>query len=192
MFLSSTQPGGNLGGVAGADALCQALATTASLPGTFMAWLSDSASSPADRFTRSHDLPYVRVDGAVVATNWNDLTDGALNCPIDKSELGQSVYLPTGPYVTTVFSNTLTDGNPGLTSPQGAPSTCYGSTTCHCYDWTSDDSTGSPHLDPPGSAVGSVFHWTQSGSSQVASDWTDYSFLNGCGLNSSSIYCFEQ
>ena len=191
VFLSSGQPDGNLGGVAGADAYCQSLAQGAGLPGTFMAWLSGStyASSPAGRFVRSNDLPYVRIDGVVVAQDWTDLTDGSIACPIDRDETGQQVFA-SGSNVATVLSNTLVDGSPGLTNAQGtALSTCYGTTSCHCYDWTSSDSFSA---DPPASAVGSVFGWTLVGTTQLPSDWTDYSFLNGCGLNSSSLYCFEQ
>ena len=76
MFISSVDMNGNLGGLRGADATCQARATTARLPGTYKAWLSGSNDSPSTRFTQS-TRPYVRVDGQVVANNWDELTIGA-------------------------------------------------------------------------------------------------------------------
>src|SRR5207248_2675590 len=41
VFVTSVMYDGNLGGLAGADAKCQARATAASLSGTYKAWLSD-------------------------------------------------------------------------------------------------------------------------------------------------------
>jgi len=46
VFVSSQTYVGNLGGVAGADSLCQGLATAAGLTGTFKAFLSDSGVNP--------------------------------------------------------------------------------------------------------------------------------------------------
>ncbi len=87
VFVSSATYDGNLGGLAGADAKCQALADAAALPGTYKAWLSDSTGSPSTRFTQS-TVPYVLVDGTVVANDWADLVDGTLAHAIDKTELG--------------------------------------------------------------------------------------------------------
>jgi len=41
VFTTSTFHQGNLGGLAGADAICNARAAEASLPGIYMAWLAD-------------------------------------------------------------------------------------------------------------------------------------------------------
>ncbi|MCB9686272.1 MAG: hypothetical protein H6735_14615 [Alphaproteobacteria bacterium] len=87
-FVTSVQyPVSSLGGVPGADAICQAHAASAGLQGTFLAWLGDGAGGPADRFTLS-DSPYVRVDGAALAADWFDLTDGALANPLEIDEFG--------------------------------------------------------------------------------------------------------
>ena len=51
VFISSQTYVGNLGGLAGADQLCQRLASTAGLTGTFKAFLSSSNSTPATRWT---------------------------------------------------------------------------------------------------------------------------------------------
>jgi hypothetical protein len=87
VFVTSGQYNGDLGDVGGADAICQQLAGAAGLPGTFAAWLSSVGSSATDRLHHS-DKPYVRRDGTVVATSWDDLTDGQLAAPISIDENG--------------------------------------------------------------------------------------------------------
>ena len=66
-FVTSATFGGAVGGLAGADAACNAAATTGGLPGTYMAWLTDqnAANAPATRFTKS-TLPYVLPEGTEV------------------------------------------------------------------------------------------------------------------------------
>lgn len=89
VFLSSTAHNGNFGGIAGADAICQARATTAGLAGTYLAWISDPSGSPASRFKRA-TVPYLLVDAGhtKVADDWSDLTDGSLDHAIDIHEYG--------------------------------------------------------------------------------------------------------
>jgi hypothetical protein len=53
VFVSSGIYAATLGGLSGADATCNSLAASAGLPGTYKAWLSDSASSPSTRFTQA-------------------------------------------------------------------------------------------------------------------------------------------
>src|SRR5262245_23472284 len=45
---------GALGGLSGADGICQTAAISAGLPGTFVAWLSTSTVNARDRFAASH------------------------------------------------------------------------------------------------------------------------------------------
>ncbi|WP_394830199.1 DUF1554 domain-containing protein [Pendulispora rubella] len=87
VFLSSTQSNAALGGPNGADTTCQNLADAMKLGGIWRAWLSDQANSPAVRFTRA-TVPYRLLDGTLIANNWNDLTDGALDHGIDRDEKG--------------------------------------------------------------------------------------------------------
>jgi cysteine-rich repeat protein len=63
VFVSSQMYDGNLGGLAGADAKCQALADAANLTGTYMAWISTNQHDRAWRPgpDRKHQL------GGVVA-----------------------------------------------------------------------------------------------------------------------------
>ena len=66
---STTYKAGDLGGLAGADAKCQARAMAAGLTGTFRAWLSDATNSPSSRFPQDAG-PYLLVNGGLVANNW--------------------------------------------------------------------------------------------------------------------------
>lgn len=90
VFVTSATYTGNLGGVAGADAKCQAAANDAGLPGTYLAWISTATVSPATRFIRSQS-PYIRSDGVVIAADWEDLTDGYLIHSVNVNEYGGAV-----------------------------------------------------------------------------------------------------
>jgi hypothetical protein len=94
VFVTSVTYDGNLGGLAGADANCQALADAAGLGGTYKAWLSDSSTDARDRLTHA-TVPYVRTDGASIADDWADLVDNPagdpLLNPIDRDENGNAV-----------------------------------------------------------------------------------------------------
>jgi hypothetical protein len=172
--VTSSQGSGSLGGVTGADGVCQGRANAAGLAGTYKAWLSAGTygSSPASRFTRSLSLPYVRTDGVQIAANWADLTDGTLDAPINVNEFGNSQTSPS-----MVYSYTMTDGSNGLFGTSSED--CYGG-DCHCSGWTSTATQGNP---TPGSAVGQV--------AKTNDDWSDYSFGNFCG-GSYGFYCFQQ
>jgi hypothetical protein len=73
--------------VASADAQCQSLANAAHLPGTFKAWLSDDTTNASSRMSHAN-VPYVLVNGTVVANNWGGLTSGTLVHGIDATEYG--------------------------------------------------------------------------------------------------------
>lgn len=90
VFVTSTAYAGDLGGLDGADAHCQVAASSAGLSGIWRAWLGTSGTSPLVRLQHG-DLPYVRLDGVVVADDWADLTDGALAAPIAIDETGAHV-----------------------------------------------------------------------------------------------------
>jgi hypothetical protein len=172
VFVGSQAHSGNFGGITGADAYCQGLANGAGLPGTFRAWISAGtyASSPASRFAKA-SVPYVLVDGTVIANNWADLTDGTIQHVINLDENGAQTTK------SMVYSFTRVDGSQGLFG--SASEDCYGG-DCHCNGWTITATGGSP---TPGSAVGQT--------SKTNDDWTDYSFGNFCG-GSYPLYCFQQ
>lgn len=104
IFLTSAYYTGNLGGLAGADEKCQTAATSAGLPGTYKAWLSNSSTSAADRWTHSN-LAYVRTDGEIIAADWANLVDGsmALATTINANEYGQ--YVQGAPPQTIMFGH---------------------------------------------------------------------------------------
>ncbi len=110
VFVTSTQYGGVLGGLAGADALCQTRASQAGLPGTYKAWLSDGTASPSTRFVRSRG-PYRLLDGTTIARGWADLTDGSLAAPIDVTESGNAVANSTGVWTHTEPDGTARGGD---------------------------------------------------------------------------------
>ena len=87
VFLTSDEHDGNLGGLEGADAICQGRAQAAGLKGTFKAWLSDSSASAAERLTHS-SVAYIDTRGQVIANDWEDLTDGSLQRAITVDETG--------------------------------------------------------------------------------------------------------
>lgn len=140
VFVSSTTYEGNLGGLAGADAICQGLAEAAGKPGVYMAWLSDSTGSPATRFTRA-TVPYTLVDGEVVANSYDDLINRELlNHAINMAETGMS-----GAISSLVWTNTASDGTARVDSPKS------------CADWSSD-SAGATGYDGRLSSISAT--WT--------------------------------
>jgi hypothetical protein len=101
-FLSSSTHFGDLGGLTGADAICQGLADAAGLPGRYKAWLSDDTGSPSTRFMQA-TVPYRLTTGTKIAGNWADLTSGTLDAPLDVTETG-------GTAGRVVWTNTNADG----------------------------------------------------------------------------------
>ena len=89
VFVSADPPPGkgNFGGLAAADTFCQSAADTNLLGGSWKAWLSDSTTSASARLTHA-SVPYVLLDGAQIAANWNALTSGTLAHSINVSEDG--------------------------------------------------------------------------------------------------------
>jgi hypothetical protein len=93
VFVTKASFKSNMGGLAGADAKCQAEADDpASIvpSGTYLPWLSDGQNSPDTRFTKSSH-PYVRPDGTKIAENYTDLTNGSILNTISIDATGQAV-----------------------------------------------------------------------------------------------------
>ena len=159
VFLTSAvfQPRTGFQGLAGADQICQNLASTASLAGTYMAWISDSTTSPSDRFTQS-DEPYALVNGMVVAENYDDLTDGALHNPITVTEAGGVVTS------TPVWTGTLADGT--RISPDSR---------WYCLDWTSNFST-TAYFGRVGTAGSNTGTWSSSSTQPCNNSFRLYCF----------------
>lgn len=120
VFVSSATYNGNLGGLSGADAKCQALADAVPLGGTYKAWLSDGTTSAASRITQS-STGYRMVNGTKIADNWADLTDGTINAVLNVTQTGGTAAS------AEVWTNTSTAGG------------IYGG-GYHCTNWTSSSS----------------------------------------------------
>jgi hypothetical protein len=116
VFVTSTlYDGDDLGSAAAADTECGARATAASLPGTFMAWVSDASTSPSARFTPAA-VNYVLLDATKVADDYADLSSGNVDSAIDVDEFGVAVVS------SLVWTGTQSDGT---------------AATDHCSSWMS-------------------------------------------------------
>jgi len=138
IFATAVEYTGNLGGLVGADATCQASAQGAGLPGTFLAWLADGANSPSTRDSRA-GAPYVLANGPTIASDWADLTDGTISTPINRDQNGSPV---SGEL--SVWTNVAAVG-------AGA------TTTDHCGDWTN----GATGNGAKGLVWAVIINWTE-------------------------------
>jgi len=182
-FVSSANPGkgGNLGGLAGADAHCQSLASKVGAGGkTWHAFLSTSTVNAKDRIGKG---PWVNVKGAQVAKDVSDLlgaTNNKINAETALTEQGKAPnYLggnPPAPLAQPLQHDIMTGTNDNGTA-----------TANTCNNWTSggdDVKTTLGHADRLGRAAG-VNSWTNAHDSQ------------GCSLeklaptgSAGLIYCF--
>lgn len=168
VFVTSTVQDGSLGGLVGADAICADLAGQAGLSGTYRAWLADDVDSPVTRLHHNAG-PYRRVDGVVIARNWDELTGGSLRAPIRIDERGSDVgeiidpdSNPPRPY--RVWTHTEADG-------QGS-----GGASCDQWFWAPPDAGACNRV----------------GQTNVTdSTWTATTNSVSCHLLQ-RLYCFQQ
>lgn len=176
VFVTSTRYTGDLGGLVGADQKCMARAAAAMpspLPGTFKAWLSDSTTSAAMHLTTHGTVPYVMVDGTVVAADWNALTSvgGAqvqnmITIDENGNTVPSSIDVCSGFGGHFVWTNSNDDG-----SLFAAAGTCQDLTSASSSD---TGNTGSASND------------------QMSTQWWS-SWCNGQACSSmASLYCIEQ
>lgn len=125
-FITSTAYTGQFGGTAAqallnANSDCQARATSAtpSLPGTYIAWLSNGSTNMTTRLPAG-DSVWVRPDGRPIATSRAAMLSGALIHPIAINEFGGST-------TAAAWTGTRSDG------------TAVAQT---CTDWTSTATNG--------------------------------------------------
>ncbi len=86
VFVTSETYPGNLGGLDGADGRCQDLADQALLGGSFRAYIQNVEEAVDAHLTDHAGVPYVRLDGLMVAESFTDLTDGGLAAPLSLDE----------------------------------------------------------------------------------------------------------
>lgn len=134
VFATSVQTNANLGGLAGGDAKCMQIASTAGLGGTWTAWLSTSTKNAIQRMTGAG--PWYLTTGELAVTR-AQLTSPPISHRIERDEMGKLV---TGLVWTgTDIDGTFLDDD--------------------CVDWTSSSNqnhaaTGDSHVtDEPWTAA---------------------------------------
>jgi hypothetical protein len=158
-FATSTLHTGNLGGLTGADAICQQRASAAGLSGTYKAWLSDATESPVTRFVQNPGR-YVRTDGLPVAANWADLVSGVIKTNLDRTETGQFINDDR-----EAWTNTGANGTPYVTDPN-----------LICSEWGSGSSGVLGRVGETDQVDGD---WTSSHVDPCDSPWRLYCFQQG-------------
>src|ERR1019366_7250947 len=88
-FVTSTTTNGDVGGVAGAQAMCSAAAAGAGLPGHYAPWLATSTVSATTALGAARG--WVRPDGLPFTDTLAGLAKGQVFYPLSINELGQSV-----------------------------------------------------------------------------------------------------
>lgn len=164
---------GNLGGIMGADTYCQMLATAASLPGTYKAWLTDTdpQTAPLTRFESQGFKGWYRLNtkpALGVAEGWEDLTTP--NDGMPAKYLQNAIFIDeNGNDVenATVWTNTYPDGTRIPSNPDDMKAVCT--------NWTSASGTAGPKGTAKADVLGSA--------------WTDDSTL-GCNAGA-RLYCFQ-
>lgn len=125
VFITSTTHTGNLGGLSGADDICNTRATEGGLSGTYAAWVSgDTPTNAKDRIVNGKYVKnYCR---QTIADNLTELISGTLQNAIDRDESGEEVSGENN-----VWTGTASDG------------TVWETDTCDSFTWgaTGQDST---------------------------------------------------
>lgn len=176
VFVTSKAYTAALGGLKGADALCQAHADAAKLGGTYKAWLSDDTASPVSRFSASCKAggPFVLTDGTVIANDWAGLTSGTLLAALQVTETKGpppggnlcSSGKGSGTWTATLNNGEVDAGRIGML----------------CNNWTSGSLT-----------LKASMLWGQPSDAKAWSSGGNC-FLGGMTICSrvASLYCFEQ
>lgn len=165
VFVTSTQYSGALGGLAGADAKCQARAVAGGLSGTYKAWLADSKQRVSNRFSAAGLAgPWVLPDGTKVADDFTQLTKGTLFHAIDMTELRGA------PPTTTAkcSGRTTSTWSEGDREPP----------LSQCLDWTGTPATGESQYGIPTATKG----WQADPCGAFGAQ---------C-LKTAALFCFEQ
>ena len=171
VFLSSVGFTGNLGGLAGADALCRSLAANfdSTHADSYIAWLSDAKTSPLQRIPHGADyleIPYVLRSGVQVAASFKDLVS---NGPWPGINITDTYEVAVD---VQVWTNTAIDGS-------GLPDVDY------CAGWGSESADHSARVGR---------NWLQADSKdfdlwKLFGHWTSEK-TTSCDVKR-RLYCFE-
>ena len=183
-FVSSSNPkGGNLGGLAGADQVCQSLARAAGAGGkTWHAYLS---TSTVDAKTRIGNGPWYNYKGELIAQNLADLHTPEKNKMSGTTSITEKGTLPN--YLAMV------DGKPAPAAQPLQHDILTGSNedgtknADTCNNWTVGD----------GSAKAMLGHADRLGRNAGLNSWNSIHASQGCGLEQLAptggaglLYCF--
>jgi len=178
---------GNIGGLRGADGLCQVLAGNAGASGkTWRAYLSverdaDNGNRPTDARSRIGTGPWFNAKGVIVAANLTELHSRRGDSSVFVDERGQPIngQWPGSPSPVEhdIMTGSAADGTllPGLT----------------CSDWTSDSAAllgqvgHSDGLGPGGDTSGALSSWNSAHTNQNCANTAP---RGGAGR----IYCFAR
>lgn len=175
-FITSVNPGegGNLGGLAGADAHCTSLAEAAGIAGkTWAAYLSSSAENARDRIGTG---PWVNANGVVVADSVDQLHDPDANNLTKETSISESGEIINGRGDTPNRHDILTGST--------ADGVYVGPA---CEDWTSTSADSSAM----------VGHHDRTGGGADPTSWGTAHPSRGCSLENLQgtggdglFYCF--
>jgi hypothetical protein len=150
--------------------------------GRYQAWLcaGSTATSPAGRSTHA-TVPYRRTDGALIANDWADLTDGNIANPINRTESGADVSgtAPFLPWTFVTAAGTCDDE----TFPFNPFGPCDDLEPCKSY-CPSDNNSG------PWMSSSSFTQGSKGDINATDSTWTDG--VTGSCSGQGRIYCIEQ
>jgi hypothetical protein len=182
-FVTSHNPGqgGNLGGLAGADAHCQSLAEAAGIRGkTWHAYLSTSTVDARDRIGSG---PWYNVKGALIARDLAQLHgDNGLT---RETALDENGNMP--PYLA------LVDGTPQRVGDSLAHDILTGTNP----DGTKNEATCNNWTDGSANSTAMLGHADRLGREAGVNSWTTVHPSQGCGLEQLAptggaglLYCF--
>ena len=175
-FITSVNPGngGDLGGLAGADAYCDTLAQAAGVEGkTWHAYLSTSDVNARDRIGSG---PWMDATGVVVATSVDDLLSDNNNLT-KQTALNENGQVVNGrgdtPNRHDIMTGTDANGN---------------ATESTCENWTSSDE-----------GAATVGHHDRTGGGSDPTSWSSAHDSRGCSLDAlrstggeGLYYCFAE
>ena len=189
-FITSRKGGGNLGGLEGADAICQMLAMAVGVRGkTWRAYLSteNPAVNARDRIGMG---PWFNVRGEMVATNLTDLHDGAA---VTNNLSGTTALEETGQAVPGRMNRPAGTANEHdiLTGTQSDGTVAAGQT---CGDWRVETSTARiGHFDRGGGGgmlpLTAATSWNSSHNNQGCAPGTGPGTV-APGGGAGRFYCF--
>lgn len=187
--------GGDLGGLAGADAICQTAAAAVGFGAkTWRAFLSvtdDGTGSPVDAISRIGDGPWYDRNGRLIAEDIAGL--------LHTRPAGDAQTINDLPDENGVPTTTLGDTHDILTGSDQDGTLASGGTDATCDDWTSASEVGFDETVPCGHSwpAPSGQHWIRSHTLRgcapgvnLVQNGPGSGHCVGCGGGWGAIYCF--